>query len=164
MMTTALATNNSGSNEQKTTKKNTPWNHWKLPRDQGKATASFGKQPPWPKNQRGRLKPTEEYRICWDSLEYDENNNPTKSHWETPRTITKISGGWSETTTDLPLITTKTDANHQDLPSWVAGQIWISGRIYAFRLDLRHQWQQQQQPPATTTRQPPTTAKPIKNN
>ena len=52
---------------------------------------------------------------------------------------TEISGGWSETTTDLPLITTKTDANHQDLPSWAAGQIWISGRIYAFRLDLRHQ-------------------------
>lgn len=120
MITTAMATNNSGSNEQETTKKNTPWNHWKLPRDRGKATASNLHDQKTNMAGWNLLRVPDLLRLTGIWWKQQPNN---KKPLRNARTTTKISGGWSETTTDLPLITTKTDANHQDLPSWVAGQI-----------------------------------------
>lgn len=101
----------------------------------GKGHHDLWRAPPWPENHQDKPKPIE-YRIY---QEHAKNKRAPKKP-RTPKT-TKISGGWSETTTDQPR-TTKTEANHQDLLSLVASQICF------FKPDL--QWRQ---PPVRETRQ-----------
>lgn len=145
-----VATNNFGDNNSQQPLREPPWDHRKSYCNFQRATSM-----------------TRFTKTYWNMLKTTTYNK--KIYRETSRTTetTKISGGWLETATNPPR--TKTEANHQDLPSCVTGQIWISGQSCSFRLDPQHHHNQQQQwrrqrdkkPRTTTTtmtyQQPPTT-------
>lgn len=101
------------------------------------------KRPPWPSTSTYMTeKPPGQAKTQWVQ-DLPRTHQKQKGHQEISRTpkTTKISGGWSETTTDQPR-KTKTEAKHWDLLSLVASQICF------FKPDS--QWRQ---PPVAETRQ-----------